>query len=387
MLKAYKYRLYPEGKAKRQIMCNLGCARWVYNWALQRKIETYKQTKKAVSGFALMRELTVLRKMDDTKWLADVDRHSLNKAVQNVESAFTRFFREKKGFPRFHSRKGRQSYKVDTTIHPDFDNNRIKLPKTGWLKCVFSRKFDGEIKHAVVSMEPTSKFFVSILVEDGKQIPVKPKLNREKAIGVDLGLHDFAVLSTGEKIPHPKTLRKHEAKLKHLQRMVSKKVKGSSNRRKAVLKVARAHEKVRNTRKDFLHKLSTRLVRENQAVCMESLSVHNMLKNHKLAKSISDSGWSQFGGFVRYKCEWQGKHFIQIGRFEPSSKMCNKCGHINDALTISDREWVCPKCSEKHDRDTNAARNILSFALQEQNLITPVGYGEEPVERAVVTCL
>jgi putative transposase len=248
------------------------------------------------------------------------------------------------------------------------------------VKCIFSKKFEGKIRYAVVSMETTGKFFVSILVDDGKEIPAKPKLDKSKAVGIDLGLKDFAVLSTGEKIAHPKTLKKHERKLKHLQRSVSRKTKGSNRRKKAVLKLAREHEKVRNIRNDFLHKLSTRLVRENQAVCLENLNVQGMLGNHRLAKSISDSGWNIFTGFLKYKTNWQGKHYIEIGRFEPSSKMCHVCGYIKDDLTLADREWDCPKCKTHHDRDGNASKNILNFALQKQNLITPTDCREVLME-------
>ena len=200
MLKAYKYRLYPKGKSEQQILRNLGSARWVYNWALQRKIETYRQNGKSISGFSLMRELTALKQQEETSWLKEVDAHSLQKAIIHVEAAFTRFFREKNGFPNFKSRHGRQSFKVDTTVNCKFDENKIKLPKTGWLKCKFSRTFDGEVRHAVVSRETTGKYFVSILVENGIPIPRKSKPDISQAVGVDLGLKDFAVLSTGEKI-------------------------------------------------------------------------------------------------------------------------------------------------------------------------------------------
>ena len=382
MLKSYKYRLYPKGKSEQQILRNLGCARWVYNWALQRKIDTYKVDGKSISGFALMRELTVLKKQEETCWLKEVDAHSLQKSIIHVETAFTNFFREKKGFPSFKSRHGRQSFKIDTTVNCDFDRNRIRLPKTGWLKCVFSRTFTGEIRHAVVSRETTGKYFISILVEDGQSIPEKPEPNISNAVGVDLGLKDFAVLSTGERIPHPKTLRKHEKQLKKLQRTVSRKVKGSNRRRKSRVRLAKKHEKVRNVRKDFLHKLSTQLVRENQTVCMENLNVSGMLKNHCLARSISDSGWSEFRRKVRYKCEWNGKNYIEIGRFDPSSKMCGKCGYINPDLKLSNRSWTCPRCSVILDRDKNAAENIAWFAFREQNLMTPTDCREVLMEGA-----
>jgi putative transposase len=254
----------------------------------------------------------------------------------------------------------------------DFENGTTSIPKVNSIKTVFERRFEGQVKTVTVSMEPTGKFFVSFLVEDGKDLPKKEPIDPSKAIGIDLGLTSFLTTSNGEKVDNPRFLKKDHARIRRLSRIKSRRAKGGKNRAKARRRLALAHEKARNRRRDFLHKLSTRLVRENQAVCVEDLSVKGMLKNHRLARSISDAAWGEFMGMLRYKSEWQGKHLLEIGRFDPSSKMCSVCGAINQGLTLKDRSWECPSCHAEHDRDMNAARNIRRMALDRQNLIGKV---------------
>jgi putative transposase len=291
--------------------------------------------------------------------------------TKQVESAFTRFFREKKGFPNFKSKKNPiQSFPIPQSYYVDFENDIIKLPKLGNVKAVLHRRFEGNLKTATVSRTSTGKYYISILVDDEKPIPEKQEFIAETTIGVDVGITDFANLSNGEKIENPKYLKASLKKLKALQRQVSRKVKGSNNRRKAIYKLAKLHEKITNQRNDFQNKLSFKLICENQAIALETLNVNGMIKNHHLAQSISDASWSSFVAKLQYKAEWSGKTILRIGRFQPSSKVCNNCGYYNRDLTLKVREWFCPECNTFHDRDVNAAINIKKFALIDQNLIT-----------------
>ena len=369
MLKAYKYRLYPKPQQQELLNKHLGCTRYIYNWALEKKINHYQQENKSLSCFDIKKKLVDLKKNQDTKWLTEVNSQSLQESIINLDKAFTRFFREKKGFPKFKSKHKKQSFSCPQNVKVDWHNSTVKLPKIGEVKTIFSRKFEGKIKTCTVSKTRTNKYFISILVETIEQPKLKSKINKKKAIGIDLGLKEFAIDSNGNKIENPRYLIKSEERLKVLQRRASKKVKGSNNRKKANLRVAKQHEKIRNQREDFLHKVSSKIISENQTVCLETLSVQNMMKNHKLAKSISDVSWSRFVEFLKYKAEWYGVNILQIGRFEASSKTCSCCGWIKKDLTLNDRKWKCEECNVLHDRDVNAAINIKKFALQKQNLI------------------
>jgi len=261
----------------------------------------------------------------------------------------------------------------------DFDQKRIRFPKIGEVKTIFHRIFTGKMKYATVSVTSTGKWFVSILVDDGKPEPEPAPFSLDTTLGIDVGLKDFATLSTGEKVENPRYLKNSLQRLKVLQRRVSRKKKGSKNRQKAIQRLARCHEKVANQRNDFLHNLSFRVVSENQAIAVESLNVGGMMKNHHLAQGIGDVSWSTFFTMLEYKCRRYGKTLLKIGRFDPSSKICSKCGYLKQDLALSDREWVCPDCGTHHDRDINAAINIKKFALQEQNLVGVSG-AERTVE-------
>ncbi|RNI15870.1 transposase [Methanohalophilus sp. RSK] len=368
MLKAYKYRLKPTKDQIILLEKHFGACRFVYNWALNLKIKTYEQTGKSISQFDINKQITILKK--ENEWLKEVNSQSLQGMTRNLESAFTRFFREKTGFPNFKSKKNPiQSFPVPQYYYADFKKGIVKLPKIGEVEAVLHRSFEGTLKTATVSRSATGGYYISILVDDEKEFPEKKEFSESTTVGIDVGIKDFAILSTGEKVENPKCLKNSLKRLKVLQKRVSRKQKGSKNRGKAKQRLAKLHEKIANQRNDFQHKLSKRLISENQALAVETLNVKGMIKNHHLAQAIGDSAWSSFVTKLEYKAEWYGKTLLRIGQFEPSSKVCNVCGFHNSELTLKDREWTCPDCKTKHDRDINAAINIKKFALIDQNLI------------------
>ncbi len=375
MLIAYKYRMYPDEEQREMFLKHFGACRFVYNWSLEQKIKAYETDKKILTRFDLNSMLPDLKK--EFEWMKEVNSQSLQEANKRLDSAFKRFFREKRGFPKFKSRKNPiQSFQVPQNYIVDFDTNQIRLPKIGWVKTTLHRMFEGILKTATVSMAATGKFFISILVEDGRETPEKESFGYDSTIGLDVGIADFVTMSDGTKIDNPKFLRDSIQRLKLLQRRESRKKKGSKNRDKAKYRVTKQHEKIANRRKDFLHKLTTKLVSENQAIAVETLNVSGMMKNHHLAQAIGDVSWSEFFRQLEYKCEWRGKTLLRIGQFEPSSKICSVCGSINSGLELSDRKWTCAECGTLHDRDVNASINIKKFALQDQNLIGVVAPGD-----------
>ena len=383
MLNAYKYRLHPTREQSGFFNKSFGCVRFIYNWGLQKRIEAYMKDKGRISYVQLCAMLTELKKDEQYSWLRDVSNECLQQALRNLDAAFTRFFREKKGFPRFKSKsRSRQSYKAILSVHVDQERRRIKLPKIGWVKYGNNRKFEGNVRSVTVSVTPSGKYHVSVLVDDGKEIPEKLPVTFDTTIGIDMGIKDFAVCSNGDTYENPRHLIKAEQRLRTLQKRLSRKKKGSNRRNRARMILARQHEKVANRRQDYLHKISTKIVRENQAIVVEDLNTKGMMRNHRLSKAIGACGWSTFFKMLEYKCERQGKTFIRIGRFDPSSKMCS-CGHVHRGLKLSEREWVCPNCGSVNDRDLLAACNIKRFGLQEQNLLfvnKPVAHGGSDVE-------
>jgi len=361
MIKTYEYRIYPDMKQRELLAKHFGCVRFLYNWGIQKKNESYQRTGKSPSCFDLIKQLKHMKFEHD--WLKEVNSQSLQMSLRNLDNAFQRFFKKQAGYPQFKKKFKKQSCQFPQGSNVDFDNNKLYTMKfREGIKCKFHRQFEGNIKTVTISMTPSGKYFASILVDNGEELPIKCNPERNNSVGVDVGLKHFATLSTGEKIDNPKHLKKFERILKCRQRKLSKKKKGSSNRNKARKKVALIHDKISNQRKDFLHKLSKRLIDENQAVCLEDLNVSGMMKNHCLAKAISDVGWYTFRTFLNYKADWYGKNVLTIGRFELSSKMCNQCGTINNDLKLSDRYWTC-NCGAKHDRDVLASNNILNFAF------------------------
>ena len=383
MFKSYKYRIEPTKSQEEILTQYFGACRWIYNRQLNRRIEAYQTTKTKIGANDLIKEITFLKKQEELSWLSVTPVQCLQGAIRNMDSAFTKFFRQKTGFPNFKSKNDlKQSVQFFTNFNIDFEKKLIKIPKIDELiKCRIDRTFEGKIRNVTLSRTPTKKYFVSILVDNNMALPNKAPIQESTAIGIDVGIKDFAVLSDGEKIANPHHYRDSEKRLKCLQRRLAKKQKGSKRRNKAKLSVAKCHEKIANQRKDFLHKLTTKIVAENQSIVIEDLAVDNMLKNHCLSKAISSVAWSEFFRQLQYKSDWNGKNLIRIGRFEPSSKMCT-CGVINKELKLSDRNWTCKSCNTTHDRDLLAANNIKRFGLTFQNLVSysPAESGGEHVE-------
>ena len=381
MYKGYEYRIYPNKSQLLLLNKTFGCVRYIYNWGLSKKIKYYQEQNKTLSSFDLTKELPLLKQEKD--WLKEIDAQALQQSLRHLDNSFTKFFREKKGFPKFKSKHdNRQSYSTIMNVHLLPEMNKIQLPKLGKVKVRIDRLPKGTFKTCTVKKTPTNKYFVVLTVDEDIKIPNKPQVTESTTIGIDLGIKDFAILSDGRKFANPKYLLKNLKRLKVLQKRLSRKQKGSKNREKARLKVALQHEKITNLRKDFLHKITYRLTHDSQVdtICLETLAVSNMLKNHKLARSISDVSWSSFNDLIDYKAELYGKNILRIGTFEPSSKLCT-CGYKNNNLTLNDREWTCPICNTHHDRDILAANNIKRFALQKQNLVyTGLGQPDEHVD-------
>lgn len=359
--KAFKVRLYPTLEQQARINKTIGCARWVYNHFLAMRKEVYQTEKRTLSYNQCSAVLTELKRAPETEWLAEVDKFALQNSLRDLDTAFINFFEGRARFPKFKiKRRPKQSYQTNYTndnIRIDRMRHRIKLPKIGWVEyAADGRKIPDGIVNVTISKTPSGKYFASILCKVViEQLPIG-----NKEVGIDMGLKKFAILSTGEVIENPKYYIKAQKKLARLQRALSRKKKDSKNYEKARLKLARQHEKVTNQRRDFQHKLSKKLVVENQVISMEDLRIKGMVKNRKLAKAISDAGWGEFQRMVEYKATWYGRTFVKINSFYPSSKLCEKCGTKNAMLTLSDRKWQCPVCGAIHDRDLNAAKNILA---------------------------
>ncbi len=365
MLKAYKYRIYPNKEQKIQIAKTFGCCRFVYNQTLAYHKDAYENEKKSVSktdcNNYCNRELK-----KEYEWLKDVDKFALTNAIYNMDAAYRKFFKEHAGYPKFKSKRdNHKSYTTNYTnenIVVDFEKGRVKLPKLKMVKAKPPREFEGQIKSATISQMPSGKYFVSILVEE-EQVEL-PKV--EKSVGIDLGIKDLVITSDGEKIDNLKLIKKYENKLVRQQRKLAHKQKGSKNREKQRIKVAKIYEKIANTRNDYLHKISHKLINENQVIVSEDLSVSNMVKNANLAKSISDCGWSELTRQLQYKADWYGRTYVKIGRFVPSSQICHVCGYKNEETKdLSVRKWTCPQCRTEHDRDINAAINIQNEGLKQ----------------------
>ena len=356
MLKAFKYRLYPTPEQSVLLNKHIGSSRFVYNLALETKQMAWAGNRVNLNCFDLIKQLPDLKK--ECEWLKEINSQSLQQPIRNLDNAFTRFFKGQGNFPKFKKKSKGGSFNVPQNI--SLKEGKLIIPKfKKGIDIVLHRPIKGEIRQATISKTPTGKYFVSILCETGENIKPKATIKENTSVGIDLGIKTFLVTSDGECFDNPKFLRKAQIRLKYVQRKYSKHKGKRTKQRLAIL-----HEKVTNQRKDFLHKTSSELIKNHDSLAIEDLAVSNMVKNHNLAQSISDASWSTFVTMLEYKAEWYGKNILKIGRFEPSSKLHANCGHINKELTLSDREWTCPKCGEVVSRDVNAAINIKNFALK-----------------------
>ena len=375
--KARKYRIYPTNSQKELIHKHCGSVRVLYNLALETKTTAYLGNKVNLSRYDLQKQLVELKK--ELPWLKETNSQSLQSALINLDEAYKKFFKGA-GFPKFKKKSNGGSFAVPQNVI--VENNLLIIPKfKEGIKMSLHRPTKGIIKSATISVTPTGKYFVSILCDTKEELPTKAPIEENTTIGVDLGIKDFAVTSEGEVFENPKYLKNNIDRLKVLQRRSSKKKKGSNNRNKANKRVALLHEKIKNQRQDFLHKVSTKLIRENQTIALETLGISNMIKNHNLAQAISDVSWSEFNRMIEYKAEWYGVNVLRIGRFAPSSKTC-ECGTINKDLKLSDRVWECNSCGQVNERDLLAARNIKKFALYKEKSGQELSV--EPVEMSAL---
>ncbi|NJM87852.1 MAG: IS200/IS605 family element transposase accessory protein TnpB [Hydrococcus sp. RU_2_2] len=378
MLKTVKVRLYPTPEQEYLLAKAMGSVRWFWNYSLNLTNETYKATGKGLSRNQIQVMLPVLKKQEDTEWLTETYSQCLQVVALNLSNAFINFFEKRAQFPRFKSKHGKQSlsYPQNVKIEGDY----LKFPKLGLIYAVFHREIKGSLKTVTITKHPSGQYYASVLFEDGTK---KPNQSTEgKAIGIDLGLTDLVVTSGGSKFNNPRWLKKHERNLKIKQQRLSRrnkgaectaaclppshggKVGGSNNRNRARVAVAKVHNKITRCREDFLHKLSRKIVNENQVICVENLNIKAMVKNHNLAKAINGVGWGMFCTMLKYKSENEGKVYLEVDRFFASSKTCNNCLYQVSSLPLDIRFWNCPNCGAHHDRDINAARNIRDEGLR-----------------------
>lgn len=379
MFKAYKYRIYPNTKQQLLIDQTIGVCRLVYNLGLEVKIRAWESFRICISGYDLKKQLPELK--ESYPWISEVDSQALQASILKLDNSFKGFF-DGKGFPKFKSKKGRQSFQCPGNVRKiNWVKSTLTIPKIKNIPILLSRRFEGKIKTVTISRTTRGKYFASILVDNEIELPVKEAALPDATIGIDIGIKTFAVCSNGLSFEPNRYLKNSLKRLQCLQRRASRKKKGGNNRKKANKCVAILHERIANQRADYIHKITTGLIRDNQAntFVIEDLNVAGMMKNRKLSQAISDVSFSEFRRQMQYKCDWYGKNLIVIDRFAPSSKRCSDCGTIKEDLTLADREWTCA-CGSHHDRDLNAAKNIKHFGLQQVLNNSPVGSRGVPVE-------
>jgi len=352
--KSFKFRVYPNREQQHGLTIQFGHSRFVYNHYRALRESYYQETGKGLSGYDTINLLTKLKKDHEFEWLKEADSQVLQQKLKDLDTAYKNFFKGNAKYPNFKSKRNKQSIRYPQRFK--LNGKKVYLPKVGWINLKQHRPIEGKMKNCTVSRTKSGKYFVSIQCE----VEIDEPKFEGAEVGIDLGLIDFITCSNGEKVEPPKYLRKAEVKLKRLQRGLSRKIKGSNGFKKAKLKLARQFEKVTNQRRDFHHKLSKMLVDANKLLGFENLNIAGMIKNHHIAKSISDAGWAQFVQFCEYKGQWYGCYIEKVGRFFPSSKLCSECGKKCQTLKLSTREWACMGCGVVHDRDRNAAVNILN---------------------------
>lgn len=367
MLKAYKYCLLPTEEQKQQLAKFFGSCRFVYNLGLETKLQAWASARKHLTCIDLANQMKELKDTEAT-WLQECPSQTLQMSLRNLDNAYTQFFKGG-GFPKFKSKHRKQSIQFPQGVKTDFENSIIFLPKLKSVTCIFHRPFKGEIKTVTVSKTSTGKYFVSILVENQKELPAKKPVREKTTVGIDMGVKVFATLSDGTTFENPKYLRNNLRRLRVEQRKLSRRFKkGAKEQSKSYLKqklvVAKLHEHIKNQREDYLHKASTHIIRSFNSICLEDLNIKGMMQNEKLALSIGEVGWHKFKTMLEYKAEWYGKNILYIGKFQPSSKLCSHCGHIFKELSLKDRSWTCQSCGTTHERDCNAAINIKNFGLR-----------------------
>ncbi len=357
--KTYRFRLFPTAEQEILLAKHFGCTRYVYNHFLNERKEQYQADKKSDNYYKQAATLTKLKKEEDTKWLKEVNSQTLQFALRSLDTAFLNFFRGNAQFPKFKSRKHKNTFTI-----PQFgklEDGKIIIPKfKDGIKVKLHREVKGKIGKMSITKTPTGKYYVSIFTE--QEVEELPKTNKQ--VGIDLGLKDFVITSDNKKYKNNRYTKKYAKQLKKAQQHLSRKQKGSNGFEKQKLKVAKIHEKIASCRLDTLHKVSKELVESYDLISIEDLNVKGMIKNHKLSKHIADASWGNFVTLLQYKCDWYGKELVKVNRFYPSSKTCGECGWINQELKLSDREWTCKSCGAIHDRDVNASRNILKEGLK-----------------------
>jgi len=360
IFKSFKFKIYPNKKQEILLTRHFGANRFVFNYYLNSRKESYLgEDKKSLNYYDNANDLTQLKKDENFNWLKEINSQSLQSSIRNLDTAYNKFFRKQTKFPRFKSKYNRQSFKIPQNVL--IKDNKLNIPKfKEGIKINLHQEIEGKIMFATISKSTTSKYYVSITCE----VNHKPFEKTNSKVGIDTGIKDLAILSDGKVYENIKTLKSNLKKLKYEQRQLSKKVKGSSSRNKQRKNLALVHEKITNVRKDYLHKISTEIIKSQDVICIEDLAVKNMMKNHKLAQAFADVSLGTFYSMLEYKAKWNDKTIIKIDRYFPSSKMCSNCSWINQDLTLKDREWICPSCNTTHDRDFNAAKNILKQGLK-----------------------